>query len=341
VAVNLRREDGFTLIEVLLVSVLGLIVLGATLTSFDHFYRASNENQKLNDAIEIARNAEDRASRQLRNLANQNPQLQTATISLADPTDLIFQTSDPSRKWVRYCLATAASPGAPNATTSRGQLWESESSNSNSPTGAMTGPCPGAGWASQHLVADRVTNMYNSQNRSVFVYGCVDGAPVGCPIDPDDNVHITNILTRLWVDTNPGRTPSEERVVSAVFLRNQNEKPTADGVAPAVSGIQHAVLLNATRSNDPEGRTLFYDWVWGGPTLSQAFTSNEACDPDLKQHFPPQNTSRFPGATYIGSGIAIKYQFPANLQGTVQTVQLIVRDPGCLYDVKNIQVRVP
>jgi prepilin-type N-terminal cleavage/methylation domain-containing protein len=338
---NLRRQDGFTLVELLLVSVLGLLVLTATLTSFDHFYRANSQTQKLNEAVEIARNAEDFASRQLRNLANQNPQVLMATISSAQPNDLVFQTSDPSRKWVRYCLATSASAGAPNASTSRAQLWQSESVNSASPTSAMTGACPGTGWAIQRLVADRVTNMYNGQNRSVFAYGCVAGSPAGCPTSQADNVHITNIVTRLWVDPNPGKAPAEERVVSAVYLRNQNEKPTADFVPSQVSGQQHAVLLNATRSNDPEGRTLYYDWVWGGPSLSQAFTYNEACDPDLQQFFPPQNPTRFSGAVYLGRGIALKYQFPANLAGTDQNIQLVVRDPGCLYDVKTLQVRVP
>ena len=48
----------------------------------------------------------DLAARQLRNLANQDPSQQTTTIARALPFDLVFQTSDPSRKWVRYCLDT-------------------------------------------------------------------------------------------------------------------------------------------------------------------------------------------------------------------------------------------
>ena len=38
---RLRGEDGFTLVEVLIVSVLMLVVLGATLTTFNTFQRTS------------------------------------------------------------------------------------------------------------------------------------------------------------------------------------------------------------------------------------------------------------------------------------------------------------
>ena len=57
----------------------------------------------------------DLAARQLRNLANQDPSQQTTTIARALPFDLVFQTSDPSRKWVRYCLDTAATAGSRRA----------------------------------------------------------------------------------------------------------------------------------------------------------------------------------------------------------------------------------
>ena len=87
---------------------LALVMLGATLTSFTNFDRRSKRTQTLNDTAQVARNAMDHASRQLRNLANQDPSQQTTTIALAMPYDLVFQTSDPTRKWVRYCLDTTA-----------------------------------------------------------------------------------------------------------------------------------------------------------------------------------------------------------------------------------------
>src|SRR6185369_6996442 len=45
-----RREDGMSLVEVLLVMTLMLIVLGATLTTFNQFERKARDNQNLNEA---------------------------------------------------------------------------------------------------------------------------------------------------------------------------------------------------------------------------------------------------------------------------------------------------
>ena len=46
----MRREDGFTLVEVLIVSVLMIVVLGATLTTFDSFQRNVSTNERQNTA---------------------------------------------------------------------------------------------------------------------------------------------------------------------------------------------------------------------------------------------------------------------------------------------------
>ena len=52
----------------------------------------------------------DRAARQLRNLANPTVTA-TTTIDRADDYDFIFQTSDPARTWVRYCLEPGGGEG--------------------------------------------------------------------------------------------------------------------------------------------------------------------------------------------------------------------------------------
>ena len=114
-------ERGFTLIEVMLVMSLAIVLLGATLTSFTNYYRTQQKTQQLNDSAQIARQSMDIASRQLRNLANQDPSQQTTTIARALPFDLVFQTSDPTRKWVRYCLDTAGTAGQPSS-AQRGML---------------------------------------------------------------------------------------------------------------------------------------------------------------------------------------------------------------------------
>ena len=156
-AMRASSERGFTLIELLLVMSMSILLLGATLTSFTNFERKQKQSQTLTDSAQIARNSMDHAARQLRNLANQDPSQLTTTIALALPYDLVFQTSDPSRKWVRYCLDTAAGAGQPT-TASRGMLWESETLTAAAPTAPMLGACPGTGWSSRKVVADRVTN---------------------------------------------------------------------------------------------------------------------------------------------------------------------------------------
>ena len=87
----LRGEDGMTLVEVLLVSFLLLIILGATLTTFNTFERKARDNQNLNDAQDQTRRALDLMARDLRNLASPTPLLPLA-VDVKLPQDLIFQS---------------------------------------------------------------------------------------------------------------------------------------------------------------------------------------------------------------------------------------------------------
>ena len=322
-------QRGFTLIEVLLVMSLALILLGATLTSFTNYYRLQKRSQTLNDSAQIARNSMDVAARQLRNLANQDPSQQTTTIARAQPFDLVFQTSDPSRKWVRYCLDTTGAGGAP-ASPSRGRLYESETATAAAPTGGMMGSCPGSGWVTSRVVADQLTNRRNGIDRRVFAYSCGTGAPAGCPATAADHTRIRTINAELWVDPNPGRTPAELRVVSGIFLRNQNEQPVADFNSTAAG--TRTVILNASASTDPEGRTLAYDWFRGSGAIT--LTPEEACAQEIKQ--------KANGTTliYLGQGTTYRYDVPTGVSSPMP-IQLVVRDPGCLYHTKTKSVTIP
>src|SRR6185312_10021811 len=63
---SLRRQDGFTLVEVLIVSVLMIVVLGATLSVLNSFQRNISVNQKQNDAQDTARAGMDLMARDMR-----------------------------------------------------------------------------------------------------------------------------------------------------------------------------------------------------------------------------------------------------------------------------------
>ncbi len=333
---SVRDERGFTLIELMVVMSLALVILGATLTAFNAFERRSKQTQTLNDAAQVARNSMDHAAHQLRNLANQDPSQKTTTIALAKKDDLVFQTSDPTRKWVRYCLATTSTgiAGTTNTSTSRARFWESETDTSATPTAAMMGACPGSlgvgGWAKRTVVADYVTNK-NGKDLPTFSYSCAPTAPSCDPLnDLNDYPRITNINAQLYIDPNPGRAPAELRVVSGIYLRNQNEKPTASFTSAPVAGSPKTVILNASGSTDPESRTLAYDWFLGNGTVT--LTPEEACALDIK--------GEANGSTLIYLGQGVTYRYTAASSGSAN-IQLVVRDPGCLYDTKVQAVTIP
>jgi prepilin-type N-terminal cleavage/methylation domain-containing protein len=294
------REDGFTLIEVLLVSTLFLVVLGATIEAMVHFTANNRLTEIRNDQAEEARSALDRQARQLRNLAKR---VGAPTINKAEGYDFIFQTSDPSRTWVRYCLDTTTAP----ATQSRGRLWEMVSSSSTVPD---TAACPGAtgAWESANVVADHISNRNGNADRPVFSYSCLGGAT---PCPPADSSLVTGVAATLWVDNDVTKDPLELRVSTAVFLRNQNEPPTAAfEITPLGT---RKVFLNAAESSDPEGRTLRYYWY-------QAATA-----PSFNCATGPANTP-----TYF-EGVALTYTFPtATATGTSAPFTLVVCDAGDL-----------
>jgi type II secretory pathway pseudopilin PulG len=239
---TLRREDGMTLVELLLVTVLMLIVLGSTLTTFNTFERNARNNQELNEAQQQARQGLDLMTRDLRNLASPAKEVPMAVDS-AQPQELIFQSEGKSKDLdslnvqntirVRYCL---------NSTNKRLyrqiQTWKSVA-----PPAIPGGACGDtAGWNSTLVVATDVTNGA----RPIFTYNATQ-------LD-----EITEVSSQLFVDTTPTRLPGEVDLQSSVFLRNQNRAPTA--VFSAVSMPGGGVFLNASESTDPEEKALLFEW---------------------------------------------------------------------------------
>ena len=314
---TLRRDGGHTLVELLLVCTLALIVFGATLTAFTSIYRSNQSVERQNDNAEAARVALDRAARQLRNLSNPTVNVIT-TIDRAQPHDLIFQTADPAKTWVRYCLQPGGG-GAGNDAT----LWENEDASPLSSN--MRGACPGTDWDRSVAVVQHVTNLAGGANREVFTYECTLTAPAGCPSSVGQYPKITNVGIDLWVDADHTDLVSELNVATSVFLRNQNEAPIASiGVPQRLE--KERVLLNGSGSSDPEGRTLEYFWFENSPPSASTLTSTPCTLP-------------YPGAAW--QGVTFNKKFEANTAGQKRTFYLLVRDPGCLTNMTSVEVTVP
>jgi prepilin-type N-terminal cleavage/methylation domain-containing protein len=241
-----HSEDGFTLVEVLIASVLMLIVLGATLTALTSYQRNTQTNQRQNDGQDEARRTLDLVARDLRNLASPVVERPEA-VDRKEPQDLIVQSegkgsggSSNARNTmrVRFCLSpdgkvyrsiqtwtTAAIPNAPAATD-----------------------CPGTGWTSSTVIAQNVVNGA----RPLFTYNAVGLQDV------------TEVSTSLYVDVNPGKPPAETELQSSVYLRNQNRKPEA---LFSIEVVNNSILMNASESTDPEEKALIYSWTLDGTAV--------------------------------------------------------------------------
>ena len=283
-----------TLTEVIVVSLVLAVVLAATLSVLDSFRKTTDTNTRLNEAQDSIRVSMDLMTRELRNLASPTDE-QPQAIERAQAKDLIFLSVAGNKpagslnvrnaRWVRYCITSSGL-----GTLYRQELTWTGATAPAAPSGAE---CPAStGWQSQRVQASNVTNG----NRALFSYN--GGTPTA----------ITEIGLSLWMDPDPGRTPTEVSLQSSVFLRNQNRIPTA-AFSAAPSGA--AIVLNGSDSVDPEGRALSFYWY------DVAKTAN-GCGA-----LPPG----IPTSGCVGKGLVFNY-FPGAIGP--HTVYLIVADPAGL-----------
>jgi type II secretory pathway pseudopilin PulG len=304
---DLGQEGGFTLIELLLAATLMIIVLAATLTSIEGFWKTNRVNNEQNDAQDIARTAIDRLAQQLRNLALPTP-TSPNSIDKASSYDLVFKTAEPSRRRVRYCLSTDT-PASPGDGRLYMQTQAGAGAGTPDPTldSSATATCPGptgsGAWATTTVVADEVVNKVTGKDRPVFYFN----APTA------ELPKITLLRSDLFVDVDPDRRPLESRISTGVYLRNQNQLPMASFTVVSGGTGTRRFILNGSGSTDPEGRTLAHSWFIGGnPNLADT-----DCSPT-----PPESC--------IGRGVTLDYTVPSAAGDGTQTFTLLVRDPGGL-----------
>jgi type II secretory pathway component PulJ len=263
-----RREDGFSLVELLLAMTLSLLLLGATFAVFATAERGHRNNQRQNEAQDQVRFATDSLARRLRNLASPTDAAATPEqpIERAEAQDLIFRTvnsagspnpvTNPQNlQRYRYCLnleekrlyvqrqtwGATADPGMPSGTS-----------------------CPDAGWPETKVAASSITNGV----RGVFTYvrnptGTFSEQP---SVAVADFPSVVAIGTRLFVDPLPASAPKESTLTTRVFLRNQNRAPTVTFTATPITGT--SIQLNGMDSDDPEAGRLTFSWYVDGAKLA-------------------------------------------------------------------------
>ena len=314
-------QAGFTLVEIMIVMSISVVLLTATLATMTGFISGEQRSEQLNEVTENARRALDAHARQLRNLAKRLNN--AAVIDTVGPDDFIFQTSDPQRTWVRYCLQTSGTGAAPT----RGRLWETASPGAtvtDAMRGSATHACPGTGWTTQRLAGDDVVNRINGRDEGVFKYSCINGV-TDCTTNAATFDQIVSVNSQLFVDTTPNKRPDELRVATRVYLRNQNQAPVARFDSASNTNTQRSVLFNASRTTDYEGRTLDYYWFKG----ARPADANIRCDEPLPSGTTVQTLW---GATLIGAGITLNYKFP-DTDSSPQQISLVACDPGDRYGV--------
>lgn len=250
---RLREERGESLTGLLVAMTLLVIVLGATLFTYESARSDQHESSIRVDAQDAARRTVEALARDLRNLAS--PTLdQPNAIDSVSPSDLVFKTVAPESPGEgdnllnvmrrRYCLDAAS-----NRLITQTQTWTTASP----PAVPSTAGCPATGWNGSDVVVESIVN---------------DARPV-FSVDATVLNEITSIHVDLFVDEDSTDTVPETSISSGVFLRNQNRHPVASFTATSST---QGIVLNGSASYDPEGQPLKYEWYDGGVLVGTGIT---------------------------------------------------------------------
>jgi hypothetical protein len=290
---RLREESGLTVIELAVASLIALVVLGATLTVFEAMQTDHVLTTNMNDSQQQARQAVDRLSRHLRNLASPADSITGSASTTQLPRsverdlafDLIFKdiddgpasapaTNPANVRRVRYCLQTSGAIGTTGQTASpqRGVLWmQTQTTSAGLPTLPADPPsdvaCPGGtggagNWTSSRIVADYLTNADAATPRPLFRYSDDDSEITAT--DGPSRERITRIEADVYVDPQPTRRPREALITTSVVLRNQNRPPSAGFTLTNLNPLTCSIQLNGSASEDPENKQLTYRWFDNG-----------------------------------------------------------------------------
>jgi Tfp pilus assembly protein PilE len=255
---KVRRNDGFTLVELLVTMAVTMVIFGATLTALGAFSTQSNIDTLRAEMQETARAALDRIARGLRNTTA--PSTKSAgALDQAGKYSIAFDTIDSQKingggnttnaMRVRYCLSDVNPEN--EVLYQQVKRWTT----AEPPAVPTSKACPDTNtsdWDSYSQIATNIVNRFGGQIRPVFVYSATE------------TPQIVTVEMNLWIDLNPNSAPNETQLTTAVSLRNANRPPVVSFTATQINGH---VYLNGSESHDPEGLALTYKWYDGNTVL--------------------------------------------------------------------------
>jgi prepilin-type N-terminal cleavage/methylation domain-containing protein len=268
----LRRQDGFTLVELLVAMALSLVVFGATLTILDSYLHQSADAAKRLDAQDQARLAVDRIVRDLRNVSS--PLTTPKLLERATPYDVVFQTiGTPSGanvsgiQRVRYCIPqdTSAGSASQEKLIAQTQTWTTSSSAADpwtsDPSQTIACPdltfAPAAGQPVYTVLAQAVMNRYQ-QTSSYPAFSFNNGLDANS-VAATDLPQISTIQINLRVNPTPTLSGATTQIQSSAYLRNKQHAPVAQFTYTATGN--GGVILNAGQSYSPDNEQLSFAWA--------------------------------------------------------------------------------
>ena len=268
----LRRQDGFTLVELLVAMALSIVVFGATLTILDSYLRQSDAASKRLDAQDQARLAVDRIVHDLRNVSS--PLTTPKLLERATPYDVVFQTiGTPSGtnvsgiQRVRYCVPQDSSGGSASLEKliAQVQTWTTSTPAADpwtsDPTQTIACPdltfTPASGQPVYSVIAHAVMNRYQ-QTSSYPAFSYNNGLDSNS-VAATDLPQISTIQVSLRVNPTPTLAGATTQIQSSAYLRNKQHAPVAQFSYTATGS--GGVILNAGQSYSPDNEQLAYAWA--------------------------------------------------------------------------------
>jgi type II secretory pathway pseudopilin PulG len=239
---QVRSEDGFTLVELLVTMLIMMIIFGAVLGALEAFQRQSGTANRRGDNQDVARRTMDRVTEALRGVVGSGT---TTAVERAATDDVVFRTVDSGSPpqsggsnaarlmFRRFCV-----DGSGNLYDQK-KFWTT-----SAVPGVPSGLCGVAtGWDGTQKLADHITNS----GGSIFSYN-------------PSATSVSSIGVDLSVDLDPNQTPAATTLTSGVSLRNVSSPPTVDITCqPGIGGA----FCDTTGTADPDGGALTYVWSYG------------------------------------------------------------------------------